>query len=101
MTTHITNRKGNKLQLNDDILTGDTYPMKEYIKARLDGKWIADKKAWRVDVNKVNRWLSTPGAEIFVDNAPAANGKTSGAALPKSTTYAEFARRMDSFNSDL
>lgn len=100
MTIHITNRKGNKLQLNGDILSGETFAIKEYIKSKLDGKWIADRKAWRVDVAKVNRWLAIPGAEIFIDKQPVTESKSTGAAFPKNMTYTEFARRMDSSNSD-
>lgn len=102
MTTYITNRKGNKMQLNGDILSGDTYPVKEYIKKYLDGKWVADQKAWRVDVAKVNRWLNMPGAEIRIDTAPvvSTNGQ-SDAILPQNISYAEFSRRMNRADSDL
>ena len=94
MTTNIISRKGHKMQLNGDMLTGDTFAMKDYIKARLGGKWIADQKAWRVDVNQVNRWLSTVGAEIRPDDQPVAASPT------KLMTYAEFYRQMDDPNSD-
>lgn len=100
MTTHIISDKGHKMQFNGDLLTGDTFPVKEYIKKTLDGKWVADKKGWRVDVSKVNRWLAVVGSGIRVDDAPVANSKSSSAAAPKNMSYAEFARRMDDPNSD-
>lgn len=101
MTTHITNRKGNKLQLNGDILTGDTFSMKDYIKNRLGGKWIADQKAWRVDVKLVNKWLNTEGAEIRIDNSvDTQTTERFDAIAPKSMTHAEFSRIMNDPNSD-
>lgn len=68
MTTHITNRKGNKLQLNGDLLTGDTFSMKDYIKSYMDGKWVADKKAWRVNVAKVNKLIEQ--SVLRIDDEP-------------------------------
>lgn len=95
MTTNIVSRKGHKMQLNGDILTGDTFAMKDYIKARLSGKWVADQKAWRVDITQVDRWLSTVGAEIRIDDQPRPS-----TASPKLMSYAEFYRQKDDPNSD-
>lgn len=66
------------LQLNGNVLTGNTFPVKDYIKAYLGGKWDANKKAWIVDVNKVNSLLAS-GGYLSVDNTPApAVKKTTG-----------------------
>lgn len=96
MTTHIINRKGNKMQLDGDLLSGDTFAAKDYIKSRLGGKWIAIHKAWQVDVTLVNKWLSTEGAEIRIDN----NVEQTTVVAPKTMTHAEFSRRMNDPNSD-
>lgn len=93
MATYITNRKGNKLQLNGDLLTGDTYSMKDYIKSYMDGKWIADQKAWRVNVEKVNRLIASTVLRIDDDPTPD-NGK------PARMSYADFVRSADDPNSD-
>lgn len=92
MTVHITNRKGNKLQLNGDILSGDTFSMKDYIKSYMDGKWVADKKAWRVNVDKVNRLIDQ--SVLRIDEEAVSDSRPSG------MTYAQFLRSADDPNSD-
>lgn len=100
MTINITNRKGNKLQLNGNLLTGDTFSMKDYIKTYMDGKWIADRKAWQVNVDKVNRLIEQ--SILRIDDAPVAvKSNASDAIIPQNISYAEFSRRMNSANSDL
>lgn len=74
MTIHIRTRKENKMQLNGNILTGDTYPVKDYIKSKLGGKWNASSKSWTVDVALVNKWLDKGGTiytDKDADSAPA------------------------------
>ena len=66
MTIHIRTRKENKMQLNGNVLTGDTYPVKDYIKSKLGGKWSADAKAWIGDGALVNKWLDN-GGTIYTD----------------------------------
>lgn len=100
MTTYITNRKGNKLQLNGDLLTGDTFSMKDYIKAYMDGKWVADQKAWRVNVAKVNKLIEQ--SVLRIDDEPVIRDSgLSDAIIPQNMSYAEFSRRMNDSNSDL
>lgn len=57
------------MELNGDLLTGDTYPVKDYIKTTLGGRWIADRKAWKVDLTLVEKWLDK-GGTIYTDKAP-------------------------------
>lgn len=95
MTTRITDRKGNKFQLTGDILTGNTFNIKDYIKTYLDGKWVADVKGWRVNVVKLNALLATPGAQIRIDTDASAQPAT-----PKRMSYADFVRSADDPNSD-
>lgn len=95
MTTYIRTRNENKMQLNGDILTGDTYPIKDFIKTKLGGKWIADQKAWRVDVALVNKWLDL--TTIYTDTAPAT---TQDEPVKGRMSYADFLRNADNPNSD-
>lgn len=41
------------MELNGDVLSGDTYGMREYIKKHWNGKWNAYAKTWTVDSNLV------------------------------------------------
>jgi len=69
------------LTLNGDKLSGNTYPVKEYIKAYLGGKWDGNNKCWIVDVEKVNGLLASGGYLSVDDNpAPAKSSNTNGSA---------------------
>ena len=61
--------KGHKVQLNNNVLTGDTYPIKLFVKEYLNGKWDAANKAWIVDLGQVEKFM---GVQINADAAPAA-----------------------------
>ena len=61
-------RKTN-LELNGNILSGNTYPVRDFIKSHLDGKWNSTGKTWTVNVDKVNAWIER--GLIAVDNTPA------------------------------
>jgi hypothetical protein len=58
MTTTIT-IKSHTVQLNGNLLTGDTYPIKQWIKEYLNGKWDAERKGWVVDLHQVETWTGT------------------------------------------
>ncbi len=62
MTTYITTPRGNKMELNGNVLSGDTFEVRDYIKKYCGGKWDKDNKVWIVDVNLVNKLLNTAGA---------------------------------------
>ncbi len=51
------------------LITGNTYPVKEQIKA-LGGKWDADEKGWRVPAEKAD------AAQALVGNAPSTPRKS-------------------------
>ena len=89
-TINLTNRKGNKLQLTGNLLTGDTFSMKDYIKSYMDGKWVADKKAWQVNVEKVNKLIAQ--SLLTIDSEEPSK--------PTGMTYAQFVRSADDPNSD-
>lgn len=51
--------KGHKVQLDGTMLTGDTYPVKAWIKTYLCGKWDGERKGWIVDLGQVKTWTGT------------------------------------------
>lgn len=44
-------------RINGNVLTGNTFPIKEFIKRKLDGKWDATQKAWIVNEAIVAKYL--------------------------------------------
>lgn len=67
--TNLTTRKNNKLQLNGDLLTGDTFPVKDYLKKYCEARWDGDAKGWRVDVAKLNGLLAISNSiGLRIDN---------------------------------
>ena len=44
-------------KIDGNILTGNTFPIKEFIKRKLDGKWDATAKAWIVNEATVQKYL--------------------------------------------
>lgn len=47
------------LELNGNILSGDTYGAREKIKTYWDGKWDANRKVWIVNPQKVMDTLNS------------------------------------------
>jgi hypothetical protein len=45
-----------KVILTGNILTGDTYPVKNFIKNHLNGKWYPQANGWIVDLNLVAKY---------------------------------------------
>jgi hypothetical protein len=43
--------------INGNVLTGNTFPIKEFIKRKLDGKWDAERKVWIVNEQTVQKYL--------------------------------------------
>lgn len=50
------------LVLEGNTISGNTYPVKDFIKSYLNGKWDSNRKGWIVDVEKVNDMLSKGGS---------------------------------------
>ena len=44
-------------KINGNVLTGNTFPIKEFIKRKLDGKWDATAKVWIVNEEIVAKYL--------------------------------------------
>ena len=44
-------------RINGNVLTGNTFPIKEFIKRKLDGKWDAANKCWIVNEQTVQKYL--------------------------------------------
>lgn len=77
MTTHLTTRKENKLELNGNLITGDTFPVRDYLKQYCDAKWDAANKGWRVNVEKLNGLLGIANSiGLRIANAPEAKKVT-------------------------
>ena len=62
MTTIIS--RGKTLELNGNLLTGDTFELRDYIKKYLNGKWDGAEKGWRVDLDLVAKYIDQPGSLI-------------------------------------
>lgn len=75
MTNLIISRKA-KVTLAGNVLTGNTFAVKEYIKSYLGGKWDGNAKAWIVDVEKVNDLIEKKA--IAIDETPVAETKVVG-----------------------
>jgi hypothetical protein len=65
--------KSHKTQLDGSRLSGDTYPIRQWIKTYLNGKWDANSKSWIVDLGLVATWTGTC---IRVDDNPVAAKQT-------------------------
>jgi hypothetical protein len=44
-------------RIEGNVLTGNTFPIKEFIKRKLDGKWDATAKVWIVNEQTVQKYL--------------------------------------------
>lgn len=71
MTTYLTTRKGNKLQLNGNRISGDTYPIKDALKKYCGAHdWNGMSKSWAVDLDKLNQYMSIANSiGLHVDNS--------------------------------
>ena len=80
MNANLTTRKNNQMTINGNVITGDTYPVKDYIKAYLGGKWNAELKGWAVDLTKLTAALSKGNSiGLSIDTtAPAASEEPTG-----------------------
>jgi len=84
--------KSHKTQLNGTLLTGDTYPIKSWIKTYLCGKWDAERSGWIVDLGQVKTFTGTC-IKIADDQSPddgkPANSKLSPAIIRYANGEAE------------
>lgn len=80
MTINLVTRKEQKLQLNGNLVTGDTYPVKDFLKQYCGGKWDKASKGWTVDLEKFNDVISRSNhIGLMVDDQPVA-AKSTGTA---------------------
>lgn len=52
--------------LTGNLLTGDTFAIKDFIKKYLDGKWDGQHKGWIVDLEKVAKYANADGTSLMV-----------------------------------
>ncbi len=70
-----TSKMSKGMELNGNVLSGDTYGVREYIKTYWAGKWDAARKVWIVDSELVVKtiqeqgWGFTKVLQIY-DSAP-------------------------------
>lgn len=58
MIIKCTSRTSKGMELNGNVLSGDTYNFREHIKNNWDGKWNAARKAWIVNPEKVVKTIA-------------------------------------------
>lgn len=79
MTTNLIIKRTNGIMLDGNKLSGNTYPVKDYIKAYLGGEWDKNSKSWLIDVEKINA-LIAKSCIIVVDNSAPTAKKQNGSA---------------------
>jgi hypothetical protein len=77
--------RNHKMTLTDNVLSGDTYPIKDAIKAYMGGKWDGMLKVWIVDVDKINDLINR-GA-MHISNQTQTQSKTNNGLCPRCHTY--------------
>jgi hypothetical protein len=55
-----------KVTLTGDLLTGDTFAAKDWIKKYLNGKWDGARKGWTVDLTAVAHYSNESGTTLMV-----------------------------------
>lgn len=76
--------------LEGNLLTGDTYRIKEFIKAKLDGKWDAERKGWIVNPEKMASIMDSGWCYIYPETqtpAPVKVERHISELCPKCHTY--------------
>lgn len=70
MTTYLTTRKNANLELDGNQLSGDTFAIKDYIKAHLDAKWNGVSKSWTIDLGKLDKILDGNSIGLRICDRP-------------------------------
>ena len=70
--------KSETVTLNDNRLIGNTYPIKEYIKTYLGGRWDSNTKSWTIDTNKVNNLIAKNAIIIVAAPVVATSAPSNG-----------------------
>lgn len=64
--TQIKSNGWHDVEIHDgNIITGDTFKCKQFIKNFLDGKWSPEYRGWIVDPEKLEKY-TTPAGTIMV-----------------------------------
>lgn len=61
MATYIipTGKINHVVTIKGNLMTGDTYSVKDIIKQFFGGKWDAQRRGWLVDAKDIDRWMGT------------------------------------------
>jgi hypothetical protein len=62
----IKHRGWHNVTLTGDLLTGDTFQVKDWIKKYLNGRWDGQRKGWVVDLDAVARYTTGGGETLMV-----------------------------------
>ena len=75
--------------INGNILTGNTFPIKEFIKRKLDGKWDAERRVWIVNEAIVAKYLDLGVIKRRVEEtvAPSSSKVTAQSGYRKQYTH--------------
>jgi hypothetical protein len=65
-TLTIKHKGWHEVTLTGDLMTGDTFKIKDWIKQYLNGKWDSNRKGWIVDLDKVARYSNESGDTLMV-----------------------------------
>lgn len=52
------------VEINDNLITGDTFKVKDFIKRYLGGKWDSNAKGWRVDPKLLEKYTHPTAGTI-------------------------------------
>ena len=76
MTTYIipAGKNDHTVTVNGNMMTGDTYQVKDIIKQFFGGKWDSERRAWVINLNDIQRWM---GIKIKPTTTPLKQSKTS------------------------
>jgi hypothetical protein len=55
-----------KVTLDGNLLTGDTYPVSNWIKKYLAGRWDSTLRGWVVDLKLVEKYTTGGGTTLMV-----------------------------------
>lgn len=59
--TQIKSKGWHDVEIDGDLITGDTYKCKQFIKNYLDGKWDGNLRGWRVDPELLEKYTTSAG----------------------------------------
>jgi hypothetical protein len=75
------------LTLDGDLLSGNMFAVKDFIKSKLNGQWDSARKLWIVDLEQVNYWIAQHAITVHNDVTTPTTTKAAYNGCPKCHTY--------------